>query len=126
VVITRTGGISPVKVLNVKVYEKETEYKIAHVEYIVVYNTNDYVVATRLVDYETFEKLWIELASNRAFELTDGPPAQKDQPTYSIRVKDVKKEHTFSVGIPDKVEDKRYANCIAAIEKFWRSNLEIQ
>ena len=126
IVVTRTGGKSPVKVLNVKVYEKEAEFKTVHVEYIVVYHSRDYVVAERKVDFESFEKIWIELNKNRAFTLTNAPEGPKDQPTYTVRVKEVKRENTFTVTGPENVEDKKYNNIISAMENFWREQLTIQ
>ncbi|MGD8719751.1 MAG: hypothetical protein PVH29_13135 [Candidatus Zixiibacteriota bacterium] len=126
VVISRTGGVSPVKVLNVKVYEKEVEYNVVHVEYIVVYHSRDYVVAQRKVDFESFEKIWLELNRNRAMMLEDAPEGAKDKPTYTVRVKEVKNSNTFTVTDPESQEDKRYAAIIAAMEDFWREQLEIQ
>jgi hypothetical protein len=126
VVVTRTGGKSPVKVLNVKVYEKEAEFKVVHVEYIVVYHSRDYVVAERKVDFESFEKIWLEINKNRAFLLTDAPEGPVDQPTYTVRVREVKRENTFTVTGPANLEDKRYYNIISAMEEFWRSQLTIQ
>lgn len=126
VVVTRTGGKSPVKVLNVKVYEKEAEFKVVRVEYIVVYHSRDYVVAERKVDFESFEKIWLELNKNRALMLEDGPEGSRDQPTYTVRIKEVKKENTFTVTGPESLEDKRYANIISAMESFWREQLTIQ
>ncbi len=126
VVVARTGGKSPVKVLNVKVYEKEAEFKVVHVEYIVVYHSRDYVVAERKVDFESFEKIWLELNKNRAFLLTDVSEGPVDQPTYTVRVREVKRENTFTVTGPANLEDKRYYNIISAMEEFWRSQLTIQ
>jgi hypothetical protein len=118
--------VSPVKVLNVKVYEKEVEYNVVHVEYIVVYHSRDYVVAQRKVDFESFEKIWLELNRNRAMMLEDAPEGAKDKPTYTVRVKEVKNSNTFTVTDPESQEDKRYAAIIAAMEDFWREQLEIQ
>jgi hypothetical protein len=126
IVVTRTGGKSPVKVLNVKVYEKEVEFKVVHVEYIVVYHSRDYAVAERKVDFESFEKIWLELNKNRAFMLEDGPEGPRDQPTYTVRVREVKKDNTFTVTGPENLEDKRYFNIISAMEDFWREQLTIQ
>lgn len=126
VVVTRTGGKSPVKVLNVKVYEKEAEFKVVRVEYIVVYHSRDYVVAERKVDFESFEKIWLELKKNRALMLEDGPEGSRDQPTYTVRVKEVKKDNTFTVTGPANLEDERYSNIISAMEDFWREQLTIQ
>jgi hypothetical protein len=126
IVVTRTGGKSPVKVLNVKVYEKEIEFKVVHLEYIVVYHSRDYAVAERKVDFESFEKLWLELNKNRVFFLEDAPEGPPDQPTYTVRIKEVKKENTFSVTGPDSLEDRRYADIILAIENFWHEQLTIQ
>ncbi len=126
VVVTRTGGKSPVKVLNVKVYEKEAEFKIVRVEYIVVYHSRDYVVAERKVDFESFEKIWLALNKNRAFILGDSPEGPQDQPTYTVRIREVKKENTFTVTGPEGLEDERYYNIISALENFWREQLTIQ
>jgi len=126
IVITRTGGISPVKTLNVKAYEKEGEYKTVHVEYIVVYHTGDYVVAQRKADFESFEKAWLEIAKNRALLLEDSTEGPKDQPTYTVRIKEVKKSNSFTVTAPEANEDPRYANIVSAMENFWREQLEIQ
>jgi hypothetical protein len=126
VVVTRTGGKSPVKVLNVKVYEKEAEFKMVHVEYIVVYHSGDYVVAERKVDFDSFEKVWLELNKNRGFMLEDGPEGSKDESTYTVRIKEVKRDNTFTVTGPQSLEDKRYNNIISAMENFCREQLEIQ
>lgn len=126
VVVTRTGGKSPVKVLNVKIYEKEGEFNTVHVEYIVVYHSRDYVVAERKVDFESFEKIWLELNKNRGFMLQDAPQGPTDQPTYTVRVKEVKRNNAFTVTGPANLEDKRYYNIISAIEDFWREQLTIQ
>ncbi|HUU56465.1 MAG TPA: hypothetical protein VMW93_03900, partial [bacterium] len=71
VVITRTGGKSPVKILNIKAYEKEGEFNTVHVEYIVVYHTGDYVVAQRKVDFESFEKVWLEVSKRGGFRVSE-------------------------------------------------------
>ncbi len=126
IVVTRTGGASPVKVLNVKAYEKETEYNTARVEYIVVYHSRDYVMAQRQVDFESFEKLWLELNKNRALTLTNATEGDKSKPTYTVRVKEVKRENSFNVVGAEGLDDKRYYNIISALETFWRENLEIQ
>jgi hypothetical protein len=97
VVVTRTGGVSPVKVLNVKIYEREAEYGIAHVEYIVVYHSRDYVMAQRTVDFQAFERVWMELGRNNAPTLRDAGTPAKDKPTYTIRVHEVKHSNTFRV-----------------------------
>lgn len=125
IVVTRTGGKSPIKVLNVKIYEKETEFKTVRVEYIVVYHTRDYVVAQRLVDFDSFERIWLELSKNRVFTLEDAPEGPSDQPTFTVRVKEVKRSHTFTVTGPETHDDPRYANIITAVEDFWRDQLEV-
>jgi len=125
IVVTRTGGKSPIKVLNVKIYEIETEYKMVRVEYIVVYHTRDYVVAQRLVDFDSFEKIWLELGKNRVFTLEDATDEAADQPTFTVRVKEVKRTHTFTVTGPEAQEDPRYANIISGVEDFWRDHLEV-
>lgn len=126
IVITRTGGKSPVKILNVKAYEKEGEFNTVHVEYIVVYHTGDYVVAQRKADFESFEKVWLEVVKNRALFLEDAPKGPGDQPTYTIRIKEVKRSNTFTVTGPGAIEDLRYASIVSAMEDFWREQLEIQ
>lgn len=126
IVVTRTGGKSPIKVLNVKVYEKEAEFKTVHVEYIVVYHNRDYAVAQRSVDFESFEKIWLELSKNRAFLLADAPEGPKDQPTYTVIIKEIKRNNSFTVTGAENLDDKRYYNIISAIENFWREQLEIQ
>jgi len=126
IVITRTGGKSPVKILNVKAYEKEGEFNTVHVEYIVVYHTGDYVVAQRKADFESFEKVWLEVVRNRALLLEDAPAGPGDQPTYTVRIKEVKRSNSFTVTGPGAVEDQRYANIVSAMENFWREQLEIQ
>jgi hypothetical protein len=126
VVITRTGGKSPIKILNVKAYEKEGEFNTVHVEYIIVYHSGDYVVAQRKVDFESFEKVWLELSKDRALFLENAPAGPPDQPTYTVRVKEVKRSNTFTVTGPESVDDKRYADIVSAMEKFWREQLEIQ
>ncbi|UCH77748.1 MAG: hypothetical protein JSU81_08465 [Candidatus Coatesbacteria bacterium] len=125
VVVTRTGGKSPIKVLNVKIYEKEAEFKTVRVEYIVVYHTRDYLVAQRLVDFESFERIWLELNKNRVFTLEDAPEGPPDGPTFTVRVKEVKRTNTFTVTGPEAQEDPRYVNVIAAVEDFWQEQLEI-
>ena len=77
IVITRTGGKSPVKVLNVKAYEKEGEYNTVHVEYILIYHSGDYVVAQRKADFESFEKVWLEVVKNRALFMEDAPKGRR-------------------------------------------------
>ncbi len=126
IVVTRTGGKSPIKILNVKVYEKEAEFKTVHVEYIVVYHSGDYVVAERKVDFDSFEKVWLELNKNRGFMLQDAAEGSKDEPTYTVKVREIKRDNTFSVTGPQNLEDKRYNNIISAIENFWRDQLKIQ
>ena len=126
VVVTRTGGVSPIKTLNVKIFEKETELKTVHVQYIVVYHNRDYVMAERKVDFDAYEALWLELHKNRVFFLDSPAAGAKDKPTYIIRVKEVKKETSFTVTDPEAMDDKRYANVVAAVEAFWRDNLKIQ
>jgi hypothetical protein len=125
IVVTRTGGKSPIKVLNVKIYEKEAEFKAVRVEYIVVYHTRDYVVAQRLVDFDSFERIWLELSKNRVFTLEDATDGSSDQPTFTVRVKEVKRTHTFTVTGPEAQEDPRYVNIITAVEDFWRDQLEV-
>lgn len=126
VVITRSGGKSPVKILNVKAYEKEGEFNTVHVEYIVVYHTGDYVVAQRIADFESFEKAWLEVVKNRALLLEDAPEGPRDLPTYTVRIKEVKRSNSFTVTGPGAIEDPRYANIVSAMEDFWREQLEIQ
>jgi hypothetical protein len=126
IVITRTGGKSPVKVLNVKAYEKEIEYNTVHVEYIVIYHTGDYVLAQRKADFESFEKVWLEVVKNRALFLEDAPEGSPDQPTYTVRIKEVKRSNSFTVRGPETIGDERYANIISAMETFWHEQLEIQ
>lgn len=126
IVITRTGGKSPVKVVNVKAYEKEVEYNTVHVEYIVIYHSGDYVVAQRKADFESFEKVWLEIVKNRALFLDDAPEGPLDQPTYTVRIKEVKRSNSFTVRGPETIDDPRYANIVSAMENFWREQLEIQ
>jgi hypothetical protein len=126
VVMTRTGGKSPIKILNLKAYEKEGEFNTVHLEYIVVYHTRDYVLAQRKVDYETFEKAWLEINRNRAFQLENAPEGPAGEPTYTVRVKEVKRTNTFTVTAPENLDDKRYLNIISAMEEFWREQLEIE
>ena len=126
VVITRTGGKSPVKILNIKAYEKEGEFNTVHVEYIVVYHTGDYVVAQRKVDFESFENVWLEVSKNRAFFLEDAPEGPAGRPTYTVRVKEVKRSNTFTVTGPESADDKRYLNVVSAMEDFWHEQLEIE
>lgn len=124
-VVTRTGGVSPIKTLNVKIYEREGEFEIARVEYIIVYHNRDYIFAQRQVPYEAFERLWLTVNQNRALYLPSLPPGGADQPTYIFRIKDVKKENTITVPSPATADDERYKNIIGAIEKFWRDQLQI-
>jgi hypothetical protein len=126
IVITRTGGKSPVKILNVKAYEKEGEFNTVHVEYIVVYHTGDYIVAQRKADFESFEKVWLEVVKNRALFLEDAPQGPSDQPTYTVRIKEVKRSNSFAVTGPEAIEDPRYVHIVSAMENFWREQLEIQ
>lgn len=126
VVVTRTGGVSPVKVLNVKVYEKEGEYGIAHVEYIVVYHTRDYVMAKRTVDFQAFERLWFELGRDNAMFLNNAPEGSKEQPTYMVRIHEVKNDHSFTVTGPETQADPNYGAAIKAVEQFWKESLAIQ
>jgi len=126
IVITRTGGKSPVKVLNVKAYEKEGEYNTVHVEYILIYHSGDYVVAQRKADFESFEKVWLEVVKNRALFMEDAPEGPPDEPTYTVRIKEVKRSNSFTVRGPETVDDPRYANIVSALEVFWREQLEIQ
>jgi hypothetical protein len=58
--------------------------------------------------------------------LEDGPEGPRDQPTYTVRVREVKKDNTFTVTGPENLEDKRYFNIISAMEDFWREQLTIQ
>jgi hypothetical protein len=126
IVITRTGGASPVKILNVKAYEKEGEFNNVHVEYIVVYHTGDYIIAQRKADYESFEKVWLEVVRNRALFLENAPQGPGDRPTYTVRIKEVKRSNSFTVTGPETAEDPRYAHIVSAMENFWREQLEIQ
>jgi hypothetical protein len=112
--------------LNLKAYEKEGEFNTVHLEYIVVYHTRDYVLAQRKVDYETFEKAWLEINRNRAFQLENAPEGPAGEPTYTVRVKEVKRTNTFTVTAPENLDDKRYLNIISAMEEFWREQLEIE
>jgi hypothetical protein len=127
VVITQTGGISPVKSMSVKIYENEGDYKMVNVEYATLFHTGDFYLAKRRADYDSFEQLWLELKRNRALFLIDTPPGKSDEsPVFHVYMKESNTVNDFKVIEPETLEDERYLRIIGTLEAFWKEELQLQ
>ncbi|MCP4228659.1 MAG: hypothetical protein GY771_00735 [bacterium] len=71
IVLIREGGDeTPIKNLSVKVYEKEGEYQVVHINYAILYHSGDFVIAHGRVAAEELDKLWDKLKRDGVVYLT--------------------------------------------------------
>jgi hypothetical protein len=128
IVLTREGGDeTPIKNLSVKVYEKEGEYQIVHINYAILYHSGDFVIAHRRVAAEEFDKLWHKLKRDRVMYLTDAELSLDDKPiSYKVHVRELKQNNEFKVKDPRSQDDERYQNVIDTLEIFWQEQIDIE